>query len=161
MEQRTVFERITVEAIEILDAAFEGPSDDRKIPTHIRHLTLQCRLKNHSERNIFFRIKREHHSIGGKVRPDAHFDPGIQVIPVKGSLNIALATINRIELPQESGPTPLKGKIELEIEYGPKEDKLYYLFDYIGEPSIAFAISGDKAELRIVTPIKKNLHRSF
>ena len=97
----------------------------------------------------------------------ARLDDQIQVIPMKGSTEIIFAPLHKLELPKQSGQTPLRGRLITEIAYGPNRDDLRYLFEYEGEPMIGMklvAIEGNPvgtAELTVVTAIRRLNHRKL
>jgi hypothetical protein len=157
-KQITVFERLVVEMVDIIDVSASGPKEDTA--GIIDHITLHCILRNHGERNLFFQLRREHHSLGGRVNPDAHIAPGVNVIPPRERAKLMLATLNDLRLPKDGGE-PLKGKLELEIEYGPREDNLCYLLDHVGELGLSAVVlpSEKRGELRLIAWLKRNTHK--
>jgi hypothetical protein len=135
-------------------------NDDKSIG--LTHITLQCKLKNESERTIFFRAKRIHHSFMGKIRPEATVPDQLAMLPKGGAQQINMATIKDLEpVKIDDTRSPLSGRIELEIEYGASEDDLPYLLEYVADPTIGLMVNFDTKQIqsKIICPIRVHRHQ--
>jgi len=154
--QVSIFERIGIDQITIVQAAMIGKGSQEKPDGFlIRGLTLEVHIKNHSERNIWTKIKREHHSIANQTTESPPYNV-VNVIPAHGFLKILLATLPDISL----GAERITGTVDLEILYGPDKDDLRYLFLYISKPALGIQIDtgSGSGQLNMAIPITKNEH---
>ncbi len=162
----SVFEQISLPEITIaeggiaVDPPVAGKRGKPNTPAKLKkitHLALQCKLRNHSERALYFKLKRASHSMQGKT-PEAGVVDNVNLMPAKSDQGFVLATFPDIEITQDK--KGIRGKIDLEILYGPNKESLRYLFKYEGEPQLGlhFDPSDKHATLKISTLVKQYSH---
>jgi hypothetical protein len=151
----SVFERLTVEAIAVVQAGIMGNKE--KTEFAIRYLTLECHLRNTSERTMFMQIRRANHSMAGVTVPGpAKHSSEISIIPPGVLQKIVMATLPDIKI----GGGELSGHLEFEFLYGSARDSLRYMLLYQGEPKLSLLLNTEAGggELTIQTLIIKHLH---
>jgi hypothetical protein len=158
--QNSVFRQLTANGIGMQDYEVDiyVPNEQNYF---LCQLTPTITLLNHSERTIFYRFKAGHFSMLGKINPNAFVQKDIHSIPKRGSgVTVSLPTIHDLQLPRHAPSGSVHGKVDFQIEYGPKEDNLKYLLEYEGKPMLGLRISQAplKAELLIATEITHHHH---
>jgi len=154
----SVYEQVSMDEVAIIQANLDGMRRTKKkfdvSEAKISHLTLRCTLRNHSERTIFYKLKRSHHSMSGKTPKNNVVAQNVCVIPSHGQQGFILATLPDIELSDS-----ISGDIDLEILYGPNKDSLRYLFKYQGTPHLSVAMADDgRAQMTINTLVQNYGH---
>lgn len=152
----SVFERLTVETIGMSGGNLHKGKDGRNRNTWtLKHLTMELQLRNHSQRTLYFKIKRLTHSMSGKTLKDPpKLAEGISIVPPQTIQKILLAT-----LPDLPVVNDMTGHIDLEIVYGSDKDDLRYLFVYESTPAMAISIGKNgQGQIQITAPIIKHLH---
>lgn len=159
-----IFEKLIVREVGISDigAIYKGLS-----VKEITHITFIISLLNSSGRNIYYRLHRGDISIMGHVSQKGGVSDQIDLVPPGQPQQIILATIEKIPVPKFSttSPTPLVGKLILEIEYGTNRDSLPFLLEYEAEPAIGMTTSpnpngkGAQTQWKLITPVKRHAHR--
>jgi hypothetical protein len=123
----------------------------------LKSIVTQAVITNTSGRNIYMRIKRGNVSFLDRTRTDGTMRDEIFLVGANGGVMAVLfPTIHDIEMPPFGSDAP-KGKVYLEIEYGPSKDNLVYLYSYEGQPLLGFGQSGPK----VITYNLKNEHKKI
>jgi hypothetical protein len=128
-----VFERVSITAVGIQDI---GLKED---PNRLTHITMFFLLKNDSQRLVFYRLRRAHNELAGKVHPSAGVDRSILILQTAAEVPVTLPTLEDFALPEESGIGAPEGRLEVEIEYGPSRDDLCYLIRYVGATALGIS----------------------
>jgi hypothetical protein len=164
--QLNIFQRLSVRDIGVTDFGVELRNGALR---EIKHLTMNFTLQNNSERNIFFKCLRGDLAIMGIVNQHGTIDATVKLVPARKPHILMFSTFPLIAVPEPvsvPGPTPIIGKVELEIAYGPRPDKLPYLLSYLGEPSLGYAIVSQgngkgqpQVQIKIITAVKRYIHK--
>lgn len=153
--QTSIFERLGLDRIAPIQAGITATGSKEAPEFSIHGLTLEVQLQNHSERNVWIKIKRSHHSIAGQTNEGPVSDLA-NIIPPHGDLKIVLETLPDIKI----GTEQINGSIDMEILYGPDKDDLRYLFSYVSKPAMGVLIDTHTGvgQLSITSPITKYEH---
>ena len=121
------------------------------------HLTLQAKLANKGQRRIFCKIVRAYVSVGNVTRQDANIRDEIILIYGNDDSLITFGTLHNVEIVDQR----LEGRIDLEILYGPREDRLIYSLSYEGAPAFAMSNTGPNGspQLNTLTSNLKSEHK--
>jgi hypothetical protein len=123
--------------------------------TGMTAIFFKCALENESDtKTIYFKLKRAHSALNGRVNPDPQLNETVSALPPKRTVSVQLAAIDGLPF-----NATLTGKMEIEVLYGPKEGDLKYMFVYETTPTIDFNW-GDEREMNLNygAPIKRYEH---
>jgi hypothetical protein len=151
----SVFERVSIVAVGIQDGGFSDEPNHR-----VTYLTMNFVLKNDSERLVFYRIRRAHNELSGKVHPGAGVDRNILILQVGASATVGLPTLKDIALPGGDVRTAPEGRLEVEIEYGPFVDDLCYLMRYVSQTGLGVVFNKEtkSAQLNMAASVQELTH---
>lgn len=152
-----VFQRLSVESFGFLQLAFDPATST------LTHINLMAKLKNDSQRLLFYRLRRAYVSIAKQTSADHKVDENVLIIAVGGTAQIQFSTIGNVQMAFGGGEAP-KGVLELEVEYGSTPEHLPYLFRHVAEIHLVGSLSdqpgGTKAlALAPITAIRQLEHK--
>jgi hypothetical protein len=132
-------------------------------------ITVTISIQNTGVRDIFFKFLRSDLSILNMVNQDAKAQEDIHLVPVGFPQLFNLATIQHIKVPpvRAGGPTPVVGKMKLELAYGPKRGSWSYVLLYEADLAFTWSISPpgrgghQNAQVQISNSITKNSHEVY
>jgi hypothetical protein len=136
----SVFGRLAIREIGVQSFSADTQGNFLK---EIKGITMYFVVQNNGARDIHFRVLRAPLSILNQVNQEAAVSDLENIVPAGQPQHILLATIDsvkftKIDLSRPGSKTPITGKIELEIAYGPS-DHMPYLLSYAAE--ISFGIN--------------------
>jgi hypothetical protein len=147
-----LFQRLSIPGVGVHTAAMgKGQS--------IAVLSLNCVLRNDSQRLMFYRLKRATSSVARQVGSNNSVDKNIIIIPPNGGTQtVFFSSIENI--PYKNGGAAPSGSIELDVEYGPSADDLKYVFSYGADVQIGIAKNKAKNEtqLTVVSSVTTYIH---
>jgi hypothetical protein len=116
----------------------------------------KCSLQNMSlTRSMYVSVKRADLRLQGRVHPEpTHLDKVI-IVPAFSDFSIASAAVPEVDTSKE-----IRGRMEVEILYGPSPDDLPYLLEYDIDANIDIRkLTLEGGQLIFAAPVKKYLHR--
>ncbi|WP_316174650.1 MULTISPECIES: hypothetical protein [unclassified Bradyrhizobium] len=162
----TVYSKLGIGTIGIANAAADIKSN---VVKEFYAITMQVGVQNTGVRDIFFKFIRCDLSILNLVNQDAKADQNIHLIPAGFPQTFNLATIQHIKVPifRVGAPTPVVGKLKIEIAYGPRKDAWAYRFVYEADLSFAWSLNPplkggqQTAQVYVGNSITKNTHEVY
>jgi hypothetical protein len=160
-----VFGKLAVREIGITSFTAETKS---KSVSDIRYLTMNFLIGNNSQRDIHFKLERADHSVLGQINQGAVASVMTHIVPSFQQQLLLFATIDKISLPKidPNTPSPITGKIRLDIKYGPAGNAMGYLLRYEADLSFGIAVtpnadknSFSQVHLSILPMVKVYDHR--
>lgn len=129
----SVYQRLSIPGMVVASAAIPPPG------TKVGGINVQVMLKNDSQVQMFYRIKRTHNMFEriGPTLTDRH-DSIIPISPNGGTSGVNFGTVENIPFPDKKKKI-IDGVFELEIEYGSEIDELKYLLYYKANMQVAFS----------------------
>lgn len=161
-----IFEKLAIREIGISDV---GADLKQNVLREVKNLTMNFVVQNNSSRNIYFRCRRATLSMMNQTNQAAEVSKNTHVVPAGQPQMLLFATILSIKPKIIFGvtrETPLVGKIELEITYGPSSENMPYLFYYESTPSIGTSLIQQpkglpQVQFKVVAPITRYGHKKL
>jgi hypothetical protein len=149
IRHRGVFERLRYARTEPL---FVHPNPDKGTVGVI----FKCNLQNMSlSRSMYISLRRADAQLQGKVNSEPTLFQDVIIVPAFSEVAITTAAVPEIDVLKE-----IKGKLELEILYGPTPDDLRYILSYVIQPTIEIRELTEKgAQVFVAAPLRKYEHR--
>ncbi len=119
-------------------------------------IMFKCKLMNMSQTcSMYIELRRCDARLQGRTNTDPVLKDTIVIVPPFSDFAINTAAVPDINVSQE-----IKGKLEIEIAYGPSPDDLRYLLAYELEPRLDISNLTDKnAQILFTGPLKKYQHK--
>jgi hypothetical protein len=162
-----IFGKLAVREIGLPSFTAETKS---RIVSEIKYLTMSFTLGNNSQRDIHFKVVRGDLSVLGQINQSASISPMVHIMPSFQGQALLFATIDKISLPkiEPNKPSPIIGRIRLDIKYGPNGSALGYLLRYEADLSFGLSVtpSADKksfsqVHLSVLPMVKVYDHRKI
>lgn len=161
-----IFGKLLIREIGISEVAVDL---HQNVMREIKALTMNFTVQNNSARDIYFRVIRAPLSIMNHVNQAAGISNATNIVPAGQTQLVLLATIQHIKAKivfGKAAPTPITGKLELEIAYGPSDEKLRYILNYEGEPILGMGLlpqpkGPPQVQFKLITPIKRYEHKKI
>jgi len=118
------------------------------------NITLATNFMNASKKDIYASVRRELHSLAGRLDHPETSLPIIHLAP--GHLaHFVFSTLTNIPVPASQAT----GRVELELHYGPSPDNLRYMLHVESTPKLSAHWSGDECKgLNFFGPWEKSRH---
>jgi hypothetical protein len=89
------------------------------------------------------------------VHPDPSLLNDVVIVPAFSEFSITTAAVPSLDVSEE-----IKGKLEVELLYGPKPDDLRYVLEYELEPRVDIReLTAKNAQILFTVPVKKYRHK--
>ncbi len=149
VHQRTIFERLRYVDTEPF---FINPNTEANtIGIHFK-----CKLMNmNATRSVYVSLRRAYAQLQGRTNPEPELQDVVSIVPPLNDFPLSIAAVPNVNISQE-----IKGKLELEIAYGPSPDYLPYSLIYEIEPRLTINnMTPSSAQFFFNGPLKKYLHK--
>jgi hypothetical protein len=167
IRQTGIFGKLAVREIGVADF---GVDTQGQILRELKFLTMNFAVQNNSFRDIHFRVIRANLTVLNNVNQDAVVSEFVNIIPSGQFQQLAFATIASVKLPKidiSRLPTasPITGKVEIELAYGPNNQALIYAFSYEANLSFGCTIARQhrghvqQVNLKVISAIKRYHHK--
>lgn len=119
-------------------------------------IIFKCTLMNMSQtRSIYIALRRGDARLQGRTNPDPVLKDEVVIVPPFSDFAINIAAVPNVDVSQE-----IKGKLEVEVAYGPTPDDLRFVLAYECEPRLEIKNLTDKdAQLVFTGPLRKYQHK--
>lgn len=119
-------------------------------------IMFKCYLMNMSQtQSMYVALRRADVRLQGRTNPDPVLKNEQVIVPPLSDFAFSVAAVPNVDVSRE-----IKGKLEVEIEYGPRPNDLPYILTYEFEPTIQIDHLTEKgAQIIITGPLKRYQHK--
>lgn len=119
-------------------------------------IMFKCKLMNMSQtRSIYVALRRGDAALQGRTNPDPVLKDEVVIVPPFSDFAINIAAVPDINVGQE-----IRGKLEVEIAYGPSPENLRHLLTYEIEPRLEIRnLTETNAQILFTGPIRRYRHK--